>query len=163
MKNTYNNELLVAFAGEEFPFDEELVNFKLYNDDYTVEINGIEYKARDCRVSAMPFNTPWPGHQRDFAQSESAAFISIYSSESVTLRVRYKKGFDNPVIRPASKGVKVRMDGDVAEFTLTEHKGYVLESAGEHHALHIFFEEPKITMPKKRPIISVREYIFPER
>ena len=143
VKNTYNNELLVAFAGEEFPFDEEFVNFKLYNDDYTVEINGIEYKARDCRVSAMPFNTLWPGHQRDFAQSESAAFISIYSSESVTLRVRYKKGFDNPVIRPASKGVKVKMDGDVAEFTLIEHKGYVLESAGEHHALHIFFEEPK--------------------
>ena len=142
-KRIYNDSLLVAFGGEEFRTDNELINFKLYNDDYTVEINGKEYKTRDCRVSAMPFNTPWPGHQRDFAQSESAAFISIYSNDPVTLRVKYKRGFNNPVIRPASKGVKVKMDGDVAEFTLTEHKGYVLESAGEHHALHIFFEAPK--------------------
>ncbi len=143
VKNTYRDELLVAFAGEEFRTDNELINFKLYNDDYTVEINGKEYKARDCRVSAMPFNTLWPGHQRDFAQSESAAFISIYSNEPVTLRVKYKRGFDNPIVRPSSKGVKVKMDGDTAEFTLTEHKGYVLESAGEHHALHIFYEAPK--------------------
>ena len=140
---TYNDELFVAFGGTEYPSDAELINFKLYNDDYTVEINGKEYKTRDCRVSAMPFNRPWPGHQREFDQSESAAFISIYSNEAVTLRVRYKRGFDNPIVRPSSKGVKVKMDGDVAEFTLTEHKGYVLESAGEHHALHIFYEAPK--------------------
>ena len=143
VKCTYNDELFVAFGGAEYPSDAELINFKLYNDDYTVEINGKEYKTRDCRVSAMPFNRPWPGHQREFDQSESAAFISIYSNEAVTLRVKYKRGLENPVIRPASKGVKVKMDGDVAEFTLTEHKGYVLESAGEHHALHIFYEAPK--------------------
>ena len=106
---TYNDELFVAFGGTEYPSDAELINFKLYNDDYTVEINGKEYKTRDCRVSAMPFNRPWPGHQREFDQSESAAFISIYSNEAVTLRVRYKRGFDNPIVRPSSKGVKVKI------------------------------------------------------
>ena len=143
VKQTYRNETYVAFGGTEWKSDEDLIIFKLYNDDYTVEIDGKEYKTRECRVSAMPFNRPWPGHQRSFSQSESAAFISIYSDDAVTLRVRYRKGFNNPVVRPASMGVKVNLVDDVAEITLTEHKGYVLESAGEHHALHIFFEKPK--------------------
>ncbi len=143
VKSVYGEDTFVAFAGTEFRCDEELVNFKLYNDDYTVEICGGEYKARDCRVSAMPFNTPWPGHQRDLSESESAAFISVYSNNAVTLRIKYKRGFKNPVVRPVSKGVSVKLDGDVAELTIKEHGGYVLESAGEHHALHIFFEESK--------------------
>ena len=143
VKAVYGSETYVAFGGTEWKGDAELINFKLYSDDYTVEIDGKEFRARECRVSAMPFNRPWPGHQRSFSQSESAAFISVYSENAVTLRVRYKRGFHNPVVRPASKGVQVNLVDDVAEITLTEHKGYVLESAGEHHALHIFFEKPK--------------------
>ena len=33
--------------------------------DYRVYLNGEEVPVYTCRISAYPFNTWWPGHQRD--------------------------------------------------------------------------------------------------
>ncbi len=44
---------------------------------YSVTVNEQPIDCAFARVSAMPFNTPWPGHQRDLSQTEKAAFRNI--------------------------------------------------------------------------------------
>ena len=44
-------------------------------DGISLFVNKKPVKAELCRVSALPFNTPWPGHQRPIEQSEEAGFI----------------------------------------------------------------------------------------
>ena len=40
---------------------------------YTVRAGADVVPVRFCRVSAMPYNTVWPGHQRPLDQTEEAA------------------------------------------------------------------------------------------
>ena len=119
------------------------VIFKLLNTDFEVEINGVPCEVRECRVSAIPFNRPWPGKQRNYNQTESAGFISFSADEQVEIKVKRKKAFDNAIIRPLSKKVDVSIVEDQAVFTLKEHGQYVLEFGDSHNALHIFFNEIK--------------------
>lgn len=78
---TVSDGLFVAFGRTEFGMyasDTEDTVFKLLNDDFTVTVNGEDCQVRECRVSAFPFNRPWPGKQRPFAQSKSSAYITFY-------------------------------------------------------------------------------------
>ena len=112
-------------------------------DGISLFVNKMPVKAELCRVSALPFNTPWPGHQRPIEQSEAAGFIRIVSDEKIQLEVRYKRGFQRAVVRPLSKNIRVSADGTKACFTLEREGQYVLELDDEHTALHIFVERPR--------------------
>ncbi len=46
-------------------------------DSYKVIINGEDVICDTARVSAMPFNRRWLGHQRSIDQSELVNFISF--------------------------------------------------------------------------------------
>ena len=129
------------YAG--FSKDSREVAYKPLNTDFEVEINGIKCEVRECRVSAVPYNRPWPGRQRQLSQTESAGFISFSSDEQVEIKVKRKKAFDNAIIRPLSKKVDVSIVEDQAVFTLKEHGQYVLELGDSHNALHIFFNDIK--------------------
>ena len=50
-------------------------------DDYRVRINGREVALNTARVSALPFNRRWPGHQRTPDQSEAVQFLSLSMDE----------------------------------------------------------------------------------
>ena len=126
-----------------FATDTEEVVYKLLNTDFDVEINGTKCEVRECRVSAIPFNRPWPGHQRSQDQSESAGFISFSADEEVEIRVKRNKAFDNATIRPISKKVRVDVENGEVIFKLNNPGSYVLEFGDTHNALHIFFNEIK--------------------
>ena len=115
---------------------------KLYTD-YKVTVNGISAKLPLCRVSAMPYNTAWPGYQRPLDQTEEAAFLSFESDEAVTLTVTYKNAPDEVLVRPLSKGVNASIDGNTATVTLSQSGAYTVEADGFHHALHVFFNPVK--------------------
>lgn len=110
--------------------------------DYKVKINGNECNVNVCRVSAMPFNTWWPGHQRDVSQSELASYLNFYGDEEVELEIKCNRKFENCVVRPLSKGVAATRNGDTIKLTLKENGNYVLELDGTHFALHIFYNAP---------------------
>ena len=119
------------------------VAYKAVNTDFEVTVNGMPAEVRSCRVSALPFNRPWPGFQRSFDQSEEAGFIALAADETVELRVKRKQSFDSALIRPLSKNVKTELrDGEVV-FTLSDYGSYVLEFGNTHHVLHIFFDPIK--------------------
>lgn len=143
--NRTSDGLYVCLAHTEFGgyTDSDEVIYKAVNSDFEVTINGLPCEVRECRVSAVSYNRPWPGKQRPYNQSESAGFISFSADEAVELRVKRKKEFEKAVIRPVSKKVQTQIcDGEVV-FTLNKPGNYVLEFGDTHNALHIFFNPTK--------------------
>lgn len=141
VKNT-NDGLYVCWGRTEFgdfAKDTDEVIYKLLNTDFEVEINGNKCEVRECRVSALPFNRPWPGTQRPINQSESAGFVSFSADEEVEIKVKRKKNFNNALIRPLSKNVSVDVKNGEAIFKLKNPGNYVLEFGDTHNVLHIFY------------------------
>lgn len=117
--------------------------------DYAVKVNGQDCPVWQCRVSAVPFNTLWPGHQRPIGQSELAGFISFSANEKVDIEVRCKKTFKKAVVRPLSEKIIVCADKKTVGFSICNCGQYVLELDDEHFALHIFINKPE-DFPEKK-------------
>ena len=145
---TYRDKIFVAFAKHEFgkfaPDSDETV-FRLEHTGYRVTVNGQKCEARSCRVSALPFNRPWPGKQRPFSQSEEAAYVAFCADEAVTLRVACEDLHGEGIVRPLSRGIAVTHENGEFVFTLRKTGAYTLEIGGSHEALHIFFDPLKET------------------
>lgn len=106
--------------------------------DFIVRLNGQETKPYFCRVSAMPYNTPWPGFQRPLEQTEIASFVSFEMEEPVTVSLTAQKDFSDLVIRPLSKEIQAKAEGREITFTISRCGYYTVELDGWHNALHIF-------------------------
>lgn len=124
-----------------------------FSDDYKVYINGKEIPVYSCRISKYPFNTWWPGHQRQIEQSEKVSYINLVSSEEICIEVEplAKKNFEKIMLKPYSKGIKPQVVGNRIVFTLKENGGYVLELDDYHGLLYIFNNKP-ITPPKPEEV-----------
>ena len=72
-------------------FKHDYINtYKYYepiSNDYSVLVNGEEIPVYTCRISKIPFNRAWPGHQREINQSEIASFVNIISDEKLDIKV----------------------------------------------------------------------------
>ncbi|MBR4941144.1 MAG: hypothetical protein IKZ19_04000, partial [Clostridia bacterium] len=106
--------------------------------DFKVILNGEETLPWFCRVSAMPYNTVWPGCQRPIDQTEIASFISFEMDSPVTVELEAAKDFEKIAIRPLSKNIKPSLSGRKIIFTLPAAGHYTVELDGSHNALHIF-------------------------
>ena len=110
---------------------------------YRVWLNGTEVPVYTCRISAYPFNTWWPGHQRPLAQSELVSFVNLVSDEPISLEISpVDQNFEKVMLKPYSKGVKVAKRGEKIAFSLSENGGYVLELDDYHNCLYIFNNKP---------------------
>lgn len=114
-------------------------NNDIYNP-YAVTVNGICADTYKSRVSAMPYNTAWPGRQRPLDQTELCPVLSFSSDESVKISVTYEYAPREVMIRPMSKKVKAAICDNTVSFELSEYGAYTLECDGFHNALHIFFD-----------------------
>lgn len=109
------------------------------SDDFIVELNEeVTFNPYEARVSAMPYNTTWPGMQRPIDQTEFASFFSFKMDEEIRVHLKSKKEFSEVEIRPLSKNIKARIDGNDIYFTIKEVGQYTVELDGFHNALHIF-------------------------
>lgn len=113
-------------------------------NDYRICINGAEVTPDTARVSAVPFNRRWPGHQRGLEQTELVNFLSLSADEPLTFEITPKEPFETVAIRPASLGVTptVTPEGTVT-FTLPEPAYFTVEPYGRNHALHVFVDPPE--------------------
>ncbi len=108
------------------------------SEDFKIKINGIKADPYTVRVSAMPFNCIWPGHQRTLDQTEEAAVISYGANEPAEFEVEATRDFEEAVIRPLSDNVKLQTQGRKITFTIDKPGQYVLELDGFHKPLTIF-------------------------
>ena len=125
------------------PQEEEL------SDLYKVFIEGGSVPVRRARVSAVPYNTSWPGRQRPQDQTEEAAFISIAVDCRTDIYVVPASLSENGmngrvpdiVARPLSKGASAVPYEDGVLLTIPGPGFYTLEIGGFHNCLHIFADD----------------------
>lgn len=90
-------------------------------DFWGLKLNGQSSEPWFCRVSALPYNTWWPGHQRPIQQTETAAFISFEMDEPVTREVAVRKEIEEAVVRPTSRGIRPSVDDNAHTVHFTIH------------------------------------------
>ncbi len=114
--------------------------------DYKVFVNGQEVPIYTCRVSAYPFNTLWPGHQRAVDQTEMASYVNLVSDEVLKIEVEpLKKSVDGKImLKPYSKGIRPTVEGKKIVFSVAEPGGYVLEIDDYHGFLYVFNSKPVV-------------------
>lgn len=112
--------------------------------DYTVYLNGVKAEPDTARVSAVPFNRRWPGHQRQIEQTELCNFIGFEMDGPVNVEIRPNRPFsaDRVVIRPQSLGIRPVCCEGCIRFTLIRPAYLTVEPWGRSSALHIF-ADPK--------------------
>jgi len=108
--------------------------------DYTVKVNGQVVTLDTARVSAVPFNRRWPGHQRSKEQTELVNFLSLSSDEALTFEITPRKPFEDVVIRPLPLGISPEIKDDKIIFTLDQPAYFTVEPYGRNNALHIFVD-----------------------
>ena len=119
---------------------------------YSVMVNGDIAELTQVKVSAMPFNRTWPGHQRDILQSEVAYVLHLEENKPVEISVESDSRINDVKIRPLSKKICVDKNENRVDFRLEEHGQYTLEINGTHHAIHIFMMNPRSTRASGRHI-----------
>lgn len=56
-----------------------------------------------ARVSAMPYNTVWPGRQRPLDQTEDAGFVLMQADEPFEMTVTYDHMVEEVIVRRCRK------------------------------------------------------------
>ena len=78
---------------------------------YTVYMDGTLQTVHECRVSAVPFNRSWPGHQRTLDQTETAYFVNCEmpdAAKPVTFEIACSRNLNEVIVRPAELGIEVK-------------------------------------------------------
>ncbi|MBR4959877.1 MAG: hypothetical protein IKY52_03165 [Clostridia bacterium] len=112
-----------------------------HHSGYTVKVGGKTVPTDAARVSAVPYNRRWPGHQRTLDQTEMISFLSLAADEPLQFEITPETPFENVQIRPLSLGIKpeITPDGRIL-FTLPHPAYCTVEPYGRQNVLHIFVD-----------------------
>lgn len=112
---------------------------ELKHTGYRIKINGQDVETNTARVSAIPFNRRWPGHQRSEDQTELINFISLETDEPLDFEIIPEEKPEKTVIRPLNLGIEPEIDENGSiRFTLEKPAYFTVEPYGRRNALHIF-------------------------
>lgn len=114
---------------------------------FTVTVGDRPVAVHPARVSAMPFNRLWPGHQRALDQTRLCFFAAWDMERPVRVRVTCAREISNCRIRPYSKAVEPRIRGNVIEFDLQTPAPLTLEIDETEEWLHLFASPPEQDVP----------------
>lgn len=121
-----------------------IVDEEIFDEQYEVTINGKIVHSIKARVSAMPYNTMWPGYQRPLNQTELTSIISFASDEEVFVCVKPNTVVLDETtdirIRPLSKKISYEVVNGKICFALKETGAYTVELNGFHEVLTIIFD-----------------------
>ncbi len=105
---------------------------------FQVAVDGASVPILLARVSSVPFNRRWPGHQRPLDQTELATFALFETDGPAEIAVRPLRAFEKVMVRPLSRGVRPVVEEGVIRFTIPGPGQYTVELDGYHEALHLF-------------------------
>jgi len=123
------------------PAEEKLSN------DFTVTAGGQAVPVYLCRVSTIPFNRLWPGHQRPLDQTELASFAYCDMSGPADVEVVSRRPVESVAARPTARGIRTQVEGNHIRFHLDAPGPITVEVNGTHHALHLFASATAPTPP----------------
>ncbi len=106
--------------------------------DFTLKVNGETVFVYPTRVSAIPVNQVWPGHQRPLDQTELASFAYFDFSGKVSVEIKSAQSIQKVVLRPKSYNIVPVVEGNVIKFDLDHPCQLVVEVNDFHRALHLF-------------------------
>lgn len=119
----------------------------VFSSLYRVFLGGKEIPVFFCRVSAVPYNTSWPGMQRPVDQTEEAAFVCLTAEGGLSLDIDLSNELfeepldeeDDVVVRPLSSGAKAFVTGGYSvRLTVPGPGYYTLEIDGPANCLQVF-------------------------
>lgn len=113
------------------------------SDEFKVFSGETEIDVLSCTVSAHPLNQVWPGYQRPREQTEQSAYVSLESDGEVTLEITPARPFSDVTVRPLSKNVVPKSDGNKVTVTFTSVGQYSVEFDGKHNILTVFINPEK--------------------
>ena len=125
-------------------------------NDYRILINGTDIESNTARVTAVPFNRRWPGHQRGLEQTEAIQFLSLASDEPLSFEIIPQQPFEDVKIRPKSLEIVPQVENGIIKFTLDKPAYFTVEPYGRNRALHIFVDP----MPSYRVDINDSSVIY---
>lgn len=108
------------------------------SSDFTLKINGEPVFVYQTRVSAIPLNQVWPGHQRTLDQTEIASFAYFDFSGEADIEIVSLRPVDRVTIRPVSLKITPSVAGNTIRFRLDHPCQLVVEVNGWHQAFHLF-------------------------
>lgn len=111
--------------------------------DYILKADGVKIPLHEARVSAVPFNRRWPGHQRPVEQSELISFASFTLDGPASVSISGKEEIPQALVRPLSKKIVPLVQGAEVSFQLEEPGFYTLELGDSHHVIHLFVQNPR--------------------
>jgi len=114
---------------------------KIYGG-YAVTVDGQCAPVSEVRVSAVPFNRRWPGHQRQIDQTEMAGMVRFAFRDRARVTVRPTKSFKSVKVRPLSRKVQPVVRDGAVTFDLVQPGGYSVEFDGYHNNLHVLADAP---------------------
>lgn len=112
--------------------------------DFTAKANGLNLPIRYIRVTAIPFNTWWPGHQRPKDQTEFASYTNFSLDGKAEIEVVcHTKKIESVEIKPTAFGIVPHIDGQKISFTVYKPCHFTVEVNGWHNCLHVFVSSPE--------------------
>lgn len=111
--------------------------------DVKISYEGKELKCITTPVSAFPINQVWPGYQRPLSQTEPTTFISLGSDGEITLDITPSKSFEKVTVRPLSKNITAKVNGNTASVTFPGVGQYSVEFDDTHNVVTVFIDPEK--------------------
>lgn len=120
------------------------------SEHFALSLGTAPITVYEARVSAVPLNRVWPGHQRPVEQTQIASFASVDLPAGATLTLRItvlathprfaSLATDSIAVRPQEYEILYSVDRSSATITikLSQLRHFTVEIGGQHHALHIF-------------------------
>lgn len=123
--------------------------------DYRCTINGKNAPLDTARVSAVPFNRRWPGHQREKDQTELANFLSFAMSGKTEIVIYPEKSFGSVKIRPRGLDAEVTVyPNEKIIVNLNSPAYFTVEPYGSNHVLHVFADPmPAYNIDEKQNVL----------
>ncbi len=107
-------------------------------EKYKIFVNEKKIDIHEARVSKMPFNRHWPGHQRPLDQTLMSGFVSFDVTGETVIKIECNFDFRTVVVRPLSYGIVPVKEGNTITFTITRPCQTVVEFDGMQEVIHLF-------------------------